>query len=116
MGTGHGSRLLGISRAPQVASIFNEAVGDNTAKCWNGVAARRTTRSHANNHGRYQVTRKNLDAAGCTGEPLLVIARNRVFLCILHRCMAFGRLFVPFLEAQVRNHPLEVAGEVQKIL
>ena len=58
----------------------------------------------------FQVTRKSLDAAGCTGEPLLVIARNRVFLCILHCCMAFGRLFMAFLEAQVGNHPLEVAG------
>ena len=58
----------------------------------------------------FQVTRKSLDAAGCTGEPLLVIARNWVFLCILHCCMAFGRLFMAFLEAQVGNHPLEVAG------
>ena len=60
------------------------------------------------------MTRKSLDAAGCTGEPLLVIARNRVFLCILHCC--FGRLFVAFPEAQVGNYPPEFAGEVQKIL
>ena len=85
---------------------------DNTAKQWNGIAARRTTRSDANNHRHYLMTRKSLDAAGCTGEPLLVIARNRVFLCILHCCMAFGRLFVALMEAQVGNHPLEVAGEV----
>ena len=85
--------------APQVGSIFNEAVRDNTAKRWNGIAARRTTQSDANNHRRYLVTRKSLDAAGCTGEPLPVIARNRVFLCILQCCMAFGRLFVAFPEA-----------------
>ena len=109
-------RLLGISVAPQVRSIFNEAVRDNTAKQWNGIAAGRTTRSDANNHRRYPMTRKSLDAARCTGELPLVIARNRVFLCILHCCMAFGRLFVAFLEAQVGNHPLQVAGEVQKIL
>ena len=109
-------RLLGISVAPQVESIFNEAVRDNTAKQWNGIGARRTTQSDANNHRRYLMTRKSLDAAGCTGEPLLVIARNRVFLCILHCCMAFGGLFVAFLEAQVENHPPEVAGEVQKNL
>ena len=109
-------RLLGISEAPQVGSIFNEGVHDNTAKRWNGVAARRTTRSDANNHRCYVVTRKSLDAAGCTGEPLLVIARNLVFLCILHCCMAFGRLFVAILEAQVGNHPPEVVAEVQKIL
>ena len=83
-----------MSVAPQVGSIFNEAVRDNTAKRWNGVAARSTMQSDATNHRRYQVTRKSLD-----GEPLLVIARNRVFLCILHCCMAIGRLFVAFLEA-----------------
>ena len=109
-------RLLGISVAPQVGSIFNEAVHDNTAKQWNGSAARRTTRLDANNHPRYLMICKNLVAAGCTGEPLLVIARNRVFLCILHRCMAFGRLFVAFPEAQVGNHPPKVPGEVQKNL
>ena len=75
-------RLLGISVAPQVGSIFNEAVCDNTAKRWNGIAARRATRSDANNHRRYMVTRNSLDAARCSGEPLLVLARNRVFLCI----------------------------------
>ena len=109
-------RLLGISVAPQVGSIFNEAMCDNTAKRWNGISARRTTQSNANNHRSYLVTRKSFDAAGCTGQPLLVIARNRVFLCILHFCMAFGRLFVANLEAQVGNHPPEVAGGVQKIL
>ena len=109
-------RRLGISVAPRVGSIFNEALRDNMAKRWNGVAARRTTQSDANKHRRYQVTPKSLDAARCTTEPLLVIARNRVFLCILHCCMAFGRLFVAFLEAQVGNHSPWVAWEVQKIL
>ena len=109
-------RLLGIRVAPQVGSIFNEAVRDNIAKQWNGIAARRTTRSDANNHRRYLMTRKSLNAEGCTGEPLLVITRNRVFLCILHCCMAFGRPFVAFLQAQAGKHPPEVVGEVQKIL
>ena len=98
-------RLLGITVAPQVGSVFNAAVRDNTAKQWNGIAAWRTTRSDANNHRRYVMTRTSLDAARCTSELLLVIARNRVFLCILHCCLAFGRLFVAFLEAQVKNHP-----------
>ena len=109
-------RLLGISVAPQVGSIFNQAVRDNTAKRKNDVAARKTTELDATNHRRYRVSGKSLDAAGCTGEPLLVIARNRVFLCILHYCMAFGRLFMAFVEAHVGNDPPEVAGEVHKIL
>ena len=50
-------RLLGISVAPQVGSIFNEAVRGNTAKQWNGIATWRTTRSNANNHRRYLMTR-----------------------------------------------------------
>ena len=73
--------------APQVRSIFNEAVRGSTAKRWNCVAARRTMQSDATHHRRYQVTRKSLDAAGCNGEPLLVIAKNRVFfvhLALLH--------------------------------
>ena len=101
-------RLRGTSVAPQVGSIFNQAVRDNMAKRWNGVADRRTTESDATNHRRYRVTGKSLDAAGCTGEPLLVIAKTRVFLFILHCCIAFGRLFLPLLEAEVGNHPLEV--------
>ena len=93
-------RLLGISVAPQVGSIFNEAVRDNTGKQCNGIAARRTTRSDANNHRRYLMTRKSQDAAGCTGEPLLVIARNRVFLSILHCCMAFRKPFATGRDSQ----------------
>ena len=109
-------RLLGIRVAPQVGSIFNEVARDNTAKRWNGAAARRTTESDAINLRRYQVTGKTLDAAGCTGVPLLVMGRHLVFLCILHCSMAFRRLFVAFVEAQTGNRPPEGAGEVQKIL
>ena len=56
---------------------------------------------------------------GCdrrTAKPLLVIARNRVFLCILHCCMAMGWLFVAFLEARSGNCPPKVAREVHKIM
>ena len=109
-------RLLGINVAPQVGSIFNKAVGDNTVKRWNGVPARRKTQSDATNHRRYAVTRKSLDAAGCTGEPRLLIVGNRVFLCILPCCMAFRRVFVAILEAQVGNHPPHFAAEVHKVL
>ena len=109
-------RVLGVSVASQPGGVVNEAVCDNPAKQWNGTAVRRTTQSDANNHRRYLVTRKSLDAARCTGEPLLVIATNRLFLCILHCCMAFGRLFVASLEARVGTYPPQVAGKVQKIL
>ena len=88
--------VVAISVAPQVGSIFNQAVRNNTGKRWNGAAAWRTTESGATNHRHYRVTGKSLDAAGCTGELLLVIARNRAFLCILHSCMAMERLFVAF--------------------
>ena len=108
--------LFGISVAPQVGSIFNQAVWDNTAKWWHGVDVGRTTESDAANRRRYRVTGRSLDAAGCTAEPLLVIAGNQVFLCNLHCCMAMGRLFVAFLEAQEANHLPKVPGEVQKFL
>ena len=98
--------LLGIRVAPQVGIILNPAVGDNTAKRWNGVA--RTTQSDATNRRRYRVTGKRLDAARCSSEPLLVIAGNWVFLCILHCCMAMGMVLVAFPEAEAGNHPQEV--------
>ena len=56
-------RLLGIIMAPQAASILNQAVRDNTAKRWSGVAVRRTTEPDATNHRWYPVTCKRLDAA-----------------------------------------------------
>ena len=102
--------------APQVGCIFNHAMRENTAKRWNGATVHRTTPSDATNHLRYRGTRKNLEAAGCIAEPLLVIAKTRVFWCILHCCMVMQRLFVAFWEAQVGNHPREVAGEVEEIL
>ena len=86
-------RLLGIRMAPQVGSIFNQAVQDNMARRWDGVDLRTTTESDAANHRH---TGKRLDVVGCTAEPLLVMAGNRVFLCILQCCMAMGRLFVVF--------------------
>ena len=79
-------RLLGISVAPQVGSIFNQAVRDNTAKRWNGIDVRRTTESDATNHRRYRVTGKSLERQDAPAS-LLVIARFWVFLCILHCCM-----------------------------
>ena len=102
--------------AAQVGSTFYHNVRDNTAKRWNGVHMRRTTECDTANQRQYGVTGNCLDAARCTAEPLLVIGKNRIFLCILHCCMAMGRLFVAFLEAQVGNHLPEVAWEVQKIL
>ena len=61
-------RLRGISFAPQVGSIFNQALWDNTAKRWNGLDVQWTTESDATNRHRYQVTGKSLDAAGCTAS------------------------------------------------
>ena len=62
------------------------------------------------------MTGKSLDAAGCTAEPLLVIAKSSVFLCFSHRCMAMGHPFVAFLEAEVGNHPPKAAGEVKELV
>ena len=77
-------RLLGISVAPQVGSIFNQAMRDNTAKRWSGVPARRTTESDTPNHHRYWVTGKSLDAAGCTGEPAGHSQKRFLHLALLH--------------------------------
>ena len=60
------------------------------------------------------MTRESLDAAECTGKPLLVMARNRVFLYILHPFMAFSRLFMAFLEAQLGIIPLRLQVRYRK--
>ena len=88
-----------MSMGPQVGSIFNEAVRDNTAKRWNGTKVWRTAEFVATTHRRYHVTGKSSDAAWCTAEPLLVTPRNVVFLCIFHSYITMCRRFVAFLEA-----------------
>ena len=58
----------------------------------------------------------SLDNEGCVGEPHIVVERCFVFPCILHCCMAIGRLQVAFIEARVEQLPKDTAAAVQRQL
>ena len=52
----------------------------------------------------------------CVGDPHVVVERCLVFLCILHCCMAIGRLQVAFIEARLGDLPKDNAVAVQCVL
>ena len=49
-------------------------------------------------HLCYQEMSLSLENEGCVGDQHIVVERCLVFLCILHCCMAMGRLQVAFIE------------------
>ena len=65
---------------------------------------------------RYKETGGSLGNGGCIGDPHIVVDRCVVFLCILHCCMAIGRLQVAFIETRLVDLPKENAGAVQRVL
>ena len=64
----------------------------------------------------YQETGLNLEKGGCVGDPHVVLERCLVFLCILHCCMAMGRLQVAFIGARLGDLPKDNAVALQSVL
>ena len=85
-------RLIGVSTSPQMGSIYNMGVWDKAAAAWLRVDVRRTLDNEAAARHQCQVTGRSLGNGGCIAEPHIVVDRCWVFLCILHCCMAIGRL------------------------
>ena len=109
-------RLIGVSTPPMVGSIYNMGVWDKVAAAWVNVATRRTLdREHAA-RVRYKETGRSLENGGCIGEPHIVVGRCVVFQCILHRCIAIGRLQVAFIETRLLDLTKENADAVQRVL
>ena len=100
-------RLTGVSISPMVGSIYNMGVWDMGAAAWVNTATRRTLREEAGH---------SLDNGGCIGDPHIVVDRCLVFLCILHCCMAMGRLQVAFIEARLETLPKDTTETLQQIL
>ena len=96
-------RLIGVSTSPQVGFIYNMGVWDKAGATWLWVDVRRTLDNEADARLQYQVTGRSLDNGGCIAEPHIVVDRCWVFLCILHCCMAIGRLQVAFVEARLES-------------
>ena len=98
-------RMVGISTCPQVASLYNEAVrkGDE----WEGADIRRTldrARMHWDNffHNGWG----SLSCAGYSTEAILLVEVTHICLCILHLCMAMGRLLAEFTQTAAAALPV----------
>ena len=90
-------RMVGISTCPQVASLFNEAVRKDGE--WVGAHIRRTldrAREHWENFFIHKWA--NLSCAGYSTEAILLVEVTHICLCILHLCMAMGRLLAEFTQ------------------
>ena len=109
-------RLIGVSTSPMVGSIYNMGVWDKVAAAWVNVATRRTLAHEEAARRRYKETGRSLENGGCIGDPHIVVDRCMVFLCILHCCMAFGRLQVAFIETRLVDLPKENTDAVQRAL
>ena len=83
---------------------------------WVQVHERRTLALEAAAQKRYRETGRSLDNGECIGEPHIVVERCFVFRCILHCCMAIGRLQVAFIEARVEEVPKDTTAAMQRQL
>ena len=77
---------------------------------------RRTLEEEAVAHRRYQETGLSLENGRCVGDLHIVAEPCLVFLCMLHCCMAMGRLQVAFIEALLGDLPKDNAAAVQRVL
>ena len=89
---------------------------DKAAAAWVKAWVRCTLEGEAVARLRYQETGLSLENGGCVGDPHVVVGRCLVFLCILHCCMATGRLQVAFIEARRGDLPKDNGVAVQRVL
>ena len=109
-------RLIGVSTSPLVGSIYNVGVRDKVAAAWGNVANRRTLDREEAARLRYKETSRSLENGGCIRDPHIVVDECMVFLCILHCCMAIGRLQVGFIETCLVDLPKENINAMQRVL
>ena len=95
--------LIGLSISPMVGSIYNMGVWHKVVAAWVKAGVHGALEGDTVARGRYQQTGLNLEIGGCLGDPHVVAELCLVFLCILHRCMAMGRLQVAFIEAHLAD-------------
>ena len=91
-------RIIGITPASQVGSLYNEGIWDADAAVRRGKDVVRTTESDHAQRTCFLLGTPALKAAGCSVKPVVVIARCRVVMCILQCCMAMGRLQMTNIE------------------
>ena len=108
--------LIGVSISLMVGSICNVGVWDKVAAAWVKAGVRHTLEGVAVARVRYQETGLGLENGGYVGDPQIVVEPCLVFLCIIHSCMAMGRLQGALIEARVGGLPKDNATAVQRVL
>ena len=58
---------------------------------WQGGQQRCILRHDMDHHRQYLLHGHSLHHASCVAKPLMCMARQRIFMCILHCIMAVGR-------------------------
>ena len=80
------------STSPQVGSIYNMGMWDKAAATWLRVHVHWTLDTEAAACRQYEETGRSLDNGGCIGEPHILVDQYLGLVCIVHYCMAIGRL------------------------
>ena len=107
-------RVTGVSTCPQVASVFNEGVLRDGE--WVGADTKRTLERQKEHWLRFLDGGTSLSCAGCSTEPLLRVEVTHICLCILHLCMAMGRLLAEFTQTTAAALAVEERRSVRSIL
>ena len=95
-------RVMGVSKCPQVGSMFNEGIWNAPTKTWEGSANPSTMEGDEANYTAFLLGTPSLQAAGCSTQRILQLPRAWVVLCILHLTTAMGRLLGKFADREAR--------------
>ena len=108
--------VMGVSRCPQVGSVFNEGIWNAQKKTWEGSAIPRTMEGDEANYTAFLLGTPSLQAAGCSTHRILKLPRAWVVLCILHLTMAMGRLMGEFVDREARSVTPALRQDLQVLL
>ena len=106
--------MIGVSICPQGGSIFNEGIWNAQKKAWEGGHIPHTREGDEAHSTAFLLGAPSLQAAGCSMQPILRLARASVVLCILH--LAMGRLLGEFVDQEAREVAPSVCQELQVLL
>ena len=108
-------RLSRVSISPMVGSIYNTYVWGKVAAAWVKAGVRRTLEG-GGGPSPLSGDGPRLGEWGVCRGTAIVAEWCLVFLCILHCCMARGRLQVAFIEARLGDLPKDTAVTLQHVL
>ena len=109
-------RVIGVSKCPQMGSMFNEGIWSAQKKSWDGSAIPRTMEGDEAQYTAFLLGTPSLQAAGCTTQRVLQLPRAWVVLCSLHLTTAMGRLLGVFVEREARAVTPSLRQDLQVLL